>query len=363
MRTYDCPQCGAAVPFQASVTVFATCGFCRSMVVRRDAQVELMGQQAELPPDLSPLQLGTRGEFDGRSFQLIGRVRLTYPEGRGRNGAPTSEMIAGVGLPRRRVFLRQLRSAGAGRFPGSFELAAAQATPADRPRLMNFGLAVGREQLPVDRCLVIGGASYRVRDRKLTTVQAAEGELTFTAVPGRTAISADLAGEDAHFANAEYSDAGIRLFVGRCCRFEELKFTALRAVPGWTGEAETVRHQTHALNCPTCGAAVVLRAAGQTLAAVCGSCASIIDAANPQLQLIQEADRSQTIQPLIPLGTRGQWRGTELECIGFQRRRDNYGESWSEYLLFNPFAGFRWLVTYQGHWSFVETFARPAPRG
>ena len=360
MRTYDCPQCGAAVPFQASVTVFATCGFCRSMVVRRDAQVELMGQQAELPPDLSPLQLGTRGEFDGRSFQLIGRVRLTYPEG------AWTEWCADFGDDRwgwvaeaQGFFYVSFEVPVPDDFPGAFELAAAQATPADRPRLMNFGLAVGREQLPVDRCLVIGGASYRVRDRKLTTVQAAEGELTFTAVPGRTAISADLAGEDAHFANAEYSDAGIRLFVGRCCRFEELKFTALRAVPGWTGEAETVRQQTHALNCPTCGAAVVLRAAGQTLAAVCGSCASIIDAANPQLQLIQEADRSQTIQPLIPLGTRGQWRGTEWECIGFQRRRDNYGESWSEYLLFNPFAGFRWLVTYQGHWSFVETLPGP----
>ncbi len=25
MRNYDCPQCGAAVPFRSSVAVFATC--------------------------------------------------------------------------------------------------------------------------------------------------------------------------------------------------------------------------------------------------------------------------------------------------------------------------------------------------
>lgn len=81
MRAYDCPQCGAAVKFQSSVTVFATCGFCRSMVVRRDVDVELMGQQATLPPDLSPLQVGTRGEFNGLGFTLVGRVRVGYHEG------------------------------------------------------------------------------------------------------------------------------------------------------------------------------------------------------------------------------------------------------------------------------------------
>ena len=60
MRTYDCPQCSGTVPFQSSVTVSATCPYCRSIVVRRDANVETMGLQAELPPDLSPLQVGTR---------------------------------------------------------------------------------------------------------------------------------------------------------------------------------------------------------------------------------------------------------------------------------------------------------------
>lgn len=355
MRTYDCPQCGAPVPFQSSVTVFTTCGFCRSMVVRRDANVELMGQQAELPPDLSPLQVGTRGEFDGQGFLLVGRVRLTYPEG------AWTEWCADFGHGRwgwvaeaQGFYYVSFEVAVPDGFPGQHELAAAQTDAPDRPKLVNFGLAVGRDHLPVGRSVNVGGVSYTVRDRKFTTVQAAEGELTFAAVPGRTAISGDLSGADTAFANVEYSDDGIRIFVGRICRFEELKFSQLRAVPGWTTDAEQVRHQTNALNCPTCGAAVALRAAGFSLAAACGSCGSIIDAANPQLQLIDGANRKQVIKPLIELGTRGSFGNTEFECIGFLRRRDNYGEAWSEYLLFNPFAGFRWLVTYQGHWSFVE---------
>ncbi len=79
--SHECPNCGAPVPFASAIAVFAVCGHCRSSVVRRDAQVELMGVQAQLPPDISPLQVGTQGEFDGRPFTIIGRVRIGHPEG------------------------------------------------------------------------------------------------------------------------------------------------------------------------------------------------------------------------------------------------------------------------------------------
>ena len=54
-----CPQCGAPVPFRSSIAVFAVCEHSRSAVVRRDFQLETFGMMAELPPDLSPLQIGT----------------------------------------------------------------------------------------------------------------------------------------------------------------------------------------------------------------------------------------------------------------------------------------------------------------
>jgi len=28
---------------------------------------------------------------------------------------------------------------------------------------------------------------------------------------------------------------------------------------------------------------------------------------------------------------------------------------WSEYLLFSPYQGFRWLSEYNGHWNFLKT--------
>ena len=51
------------------------------MVVRRDVDVEALGKVAALPPDLSPLQLGSSGTFRDVGFTLIGRVRLAYDGG------------------------------------------------------------------------------------------------------------------------------------------------------------------------------------------------------------------------------------------------------------------------------------------
>src|SRR5262249_2850926 len=59
---------------------------------------------------------------------------------------------------------------------------------------------------------------------------------------------------------------------------------------------------------------------------------------------------------------RGMLFGVNYEVIGFQRVKDQYS-GWGEYLLFNPWHGFVWLVTYNGHWSFVRRiFARPKVR-
>lgn len=358
MRNYDCPQCGAAVPFRSSVTVFATCGFCRSMVVRQDAEVSLMGTQAVLPPDLSPLTIGTRGTWGGRAFTLVGRVRLTYDEG------AWTEWCADFGSGQwgwvaeaQGLYYVSLEIAVPADFPGMQELAAMADGPPGGLRLGDPAVVVGRAQMELDRQVGIGGATYVVSDVKQATVQAAEGELTFAAVPGRSGLSVDLRGEGDAFASAEYASDGVRLFVGRIARFEDLGFTELRPVPGWTVEAGTVKGQTAATVCPRCGAPVEVRAAGFSLTATCGNCSGVLDATDPGLKLIGEAGRAQSVEQLVPLGSRGEIGGTTYECIGMMRRRDQYDESWAEYLLFNPFAGYRWLVTYSGHWSLVEVLA------
>jgi hypothetical protein len=117
------------------------------------------------------------------------------------------------------------------------------------------------------------------------------------------------------------------------------------------------------LNCPNCGGTVELRGLGRSLSVVCIQCLSVLDTTTPSLQVIQKFQAKQRIQPLIPLGTRGTLRGDPYEVIGFQARElmvDAVAYQWREYLLFNPYKGFRYLTEYNGHWNDV-TVLRTQP--
>jgi len=114
-----------------------------------------------------------------------------------------------------------------------------------------------------------------------------------------------------------------------------------------------------AMNCPGCGAALTLRSFTQAVTVVCESCHSILDAQDPQLKILQQFKKTTGEDPpLIPLGTRGKIRGTPYEAVGLQRRTihvDGIPYSWHEYVLFNPYKGFRYLTEYNGHWNDVST--------
>src|SRR5437660_1940940 len=116
--------------------------------------------------------------------------------------------------------------------------------------------------------------------------------------------------------------------------------------------------QAKALNCPKCGAAIVLRSFGQAETVVCASCHCILDAKDPNLAILQQFEAiTRDAKPLIPLGTRGKLRGTDYEVIGFERRStkvDGITYYWHEYVLFNPYKGIRYLSEYNGHWNDIS---------
>ena len=112
------------------------------------------------------------------------------------------------------------------------------------------------------------------------------------------------------------------------------------------------------MNCPNCGAALTVRTFQNAVTVACSHCHSILDAKDPKLQILQkfEVARGED-EPLIPLGTRGTIRGVQYEVVGFERRTihvDGAPYSWHEYLLFNPYKGFRYLTEYNGHWNDVS---------
>jgi hypothetical protein len=121
------------------------------------------------------------------------------------------------------------------------------------------------------------------------------------------------------------------------------------------------------LTCPSCGAPLTVRGLLQTESIACGACGSVLDLTDENLQVISKVQSKLRIEPLIPLGTRGRVLGDTLEVIGYLRRKvtvEGVDYEWGEYLLFNPYKGFRWLSEFNGHWTFIRTITeRPSASG
>jgi hypothetical protein len=126
------------------------------------------------------------------------------------------------------------------------------------------------------------------------------------------------------------------------------------AAPPSPREAPKVR----TLACPHCGGPLTVRGLLQTETIACGGCGSVLDLSDDSLRVLSTFRARARIEPSVPLGSRGKLLGDTLEVIGFLRRKVNVegiDYEWSEYLLFNPYKGFRWLSDYNGHWTFIRT--------
>ena len=112
----------------------------------------------------------------------------------------------------------------------------------------------------------------------------------------------------------------------------------------------TPAHAPVTVVCPHCGGTIELRAAGYSVNLGCVYCGSILDVSRPEVALIRKHDRAQA-RFAMDLGMRGTLFEREWAVVGAMRRKDNSG-SWREYLLYNPYFGYRWLVEWEGEWQF-----------
>ena len=127
------------------------------MVVVRGATVERMGEMAALPPDLSPLQLGARGVWNGVAFELIGRLRVEW------EGGSWTEWFAEF-ADKRTGWVAETQ----GVFAISFPTEAKERLPAIEE------IAAGKSMRLADR-------NFQVIDIKAVVCLAGEGALPFTA--------------------------------------------------------------------------------------------------------------------------------------------------------------------------------------
>jgi hypothetical protein len=130
--------------------------------------------------------------------------------------------------------------------------------------------------------------------------------------------------------------------------------TATAAAP----PPEQPKGKPKSFTCPACGGTITLKAVGITINAVCSYCSSVIDVTNENYRIIEQANRN-TRKTLIEIGCRGKLEGIEWEVVGYMEKTDASGDyPWDEYLLYNPYYGFRFLVQESGHWNFVKVLRK-----
>lgn len=116
------------------------------------------------------------------------------------------------------------------------------------------------------------------------------------------------------------------------------------------------------LECLVCGGAISLRAVGLSVNVGCTHCGTLLDVASETVRILKKAQKYQH-DPRIPLGTRGTLDGVTWEVIGLLRKSSVVGVgehySWEEYLLYNPYQGFRFLAQAQGHWTLYQVLKGP----
>jgi hypothetical protein len=124
--------------------------------------------------------------------------------------------------------------------------------------------------------------------------------------------------------------------------------------------------QVKTFKCRGCGNPLTLRGMDRAESVVCEACGSVIDLTDENLRIISTFQSKIKYKPLIPLGSRGKVRGEMFEIIGYMRRAmtvEGVDYEWNEYLLFNPYKGFRWLSEYNGHWNFLKATSNiPKPK-
>jgi predicted RNA-binding Zn-ribbon protein involved in translation (DUF1610 family) len=321
----NCPSCGAPVQFRWAGAVQTVCGHCQSVLVRTGMDLRDVGRKSSPPPSVSPVQIGTRGVFDGRRFEVVGRIVYGYERGHwnewhlafddGKSGW-LSDALAEYAVT--------FAEAG----DAAVQLPAASALRPGQPvRIAQQEYVVGS----------VTNARYA----------GTEGELPFEYWDKSTIPFADLKGESDRFATLDYSEQPPLAFTGRYVDFDALKLSNLREIEGPEVKAETFA-------CPNCGGTVELRQRGASVNVVCRFCSSVLDASAAQAKVLQTFQSRLKHHPKIELGARGRMHGVEWTVLGFQVRTiqvEGVDYAWDEYLLHSPTRGYRYLTEYKGHWN------------
>jgi hypothetical protein len=204
-----CPNCGAKIVFQWSSSVQTVCEYCKSVLVRTDVDLAEIGQVADLPPDISPIQLNTEGIYRNKAFVVIGRILYEYEQG----GWNEWHFMMNDGT---------------------------NGWLSDAQEEYGVSFAANGQKLPVESQLRAeqqfswNGEMYTLSVITEAHFRGVQGELPFQYWDKDNVVFADLRTQSKKFATLDYSDAEPALYLGEFVELDELKLKNLRKFEGWS---------------------------------------------------------------------------------------------------------------------------------
>ncbi|MBX3102143.1 MAG: DUF4178 domain-containing protein [Bacteroidetes bacterium] len=209
--TTTCANCGGPVRFKDRFSVNCVCTHCGSMLVRVDDYTRALGTVADMPDDNSPLQTGATGKYDGKAFEVVGRLKVQYHSGMWNEWYLyfANDTIG---------WLAEAQGFWMLSFPAK-----------DNPPIPPLS------ELKLGKWQKLAGIEYIPIDFKKITYAGIEGELPFRLAPEDQATVVDLAGQHQRFATLDYpkGEEAPRLYLGRYVHFDSLNLHNLRSLHGW----------------------------------------------------------------------------------------------------------------------------------
>jgi hypothetical protein len=204
----NCPNCGAKIVFRWSSSVQTVCEYCKSILVRTDIDLKKVGQVADLPPNSSPIQIGTEGIYSRQGFVAVGRIMYEYDQGTWNEW----HLVLNNGS----AWLSDAQDAYVVTFPSPGR------------KLPSFGQSQVGQRYPWDN------ETYTVTTITRAHYCGVEGELPFQYWDKQDVMFVDLMSTNGKFATLDYGDEPPALYLGETVEFDDLHLKNLRSFEGWS---------------------------------------------------------------------------------------------------------------------------------
>ncbi len=323
-----CPECALLITVRANNTNVVICSHCYAPIKKMEGYLRARINLLVIKDEGSPIQLGTTGEWDGKKFEIIGRVRYVFVEGY--TNYWTMLFDGGETL---------LLAESSGQFAVYEKVKLQVDVSFNRIRRMDYGAETA--QLNNNKHYIL----ERQRFSQYAEVEGeafmfeGEGQLTFLELAaqggGRIALIAENKKE-------EYVSFKIKHEPFSGFRFENLRSLQ----PG------TV---TKEIPCKSCNTSNVLYSWPLTQSFTCTTCGACYTLEKDEWKYKRRMKLAKA--PVIPLHARGTLRGTEYQVVGYMEKMDEDAYEWREYTLYNPVEKYAYLSEYNGHWIFLKEMA------